>query len=359
LATFQEVIVSRRTTTVLCLLHLIGGLPSHGAEVRTLFQAEVVVSSKDEGARDQDIRRALQLVLGRTISPTALASRGAGAILDKAVNYVLSYEYASRPASDPSSVRIDLLRVNFDQPRLTDALRRKGISAWGEQRPELLLWLAVGDVRRQEWFLPELMPEIDRQLRFAADQKGLPYALPLLDLADQQSLSIEDIRSGADEPIRTASARYEATDALAGRLSRTDDNGWEAVWRLYPANAAPTAWQGQYNSLAEAMQAGFDGAYAKLSERYIPAKPQGETRLELRVTGVSSLAEVSKVANYLGSLSLIKSVEWLRVEPNQAVFRLVARGDRTSLEQAFALGRMLRPAEGDGFRGMNYQLQQQ
>jgi hypothetical protein len=73
------------------------------------------------------------------------------------------------------------------------------------------------------------------------------------------------------------------------------------------------------------------------------------------------LADVSKVANYLSSLSLIKSVEWLRVEPSQAVFRLIARGDQSALAQAFALGKMLRPAEGEtkGFAGMNYQLMQQ
>ena len=349
--------MARCTTAVLCLLCLFGA-PANGAEIRTLYQAEVVTSGTDEGARNQDIRRALQLVLGRIVSPAALASRPAGAILDKAVNYVLSYEYESRPASDSSSAKTELLRVNFDQPRLTDALRQKGINVWGEQRPEILLWLAVGDEQRREWFLPEAMPEIDRQLKLAAEQKGLPYALPLLDLTDQQNLSVEDVWSGADERIRAASARYEAADALAGRISKSAENGWEAVWRLYQPSAAPASWQGRYGSLAEAMQAGFAGAYAKLSERYIP-KVTGETRLQLRVTGISSLADVSKVANYLGSLSLIKSVEWLRVEPSQAVFRLVARGDRTAVEQAFALGKMLQPAEDEGFSGMNYQLQQQ
>jgi hypothetical protein len=204
------------------------------------------------------------------------------------------------------------------------------------------------------------MPDIDRELRQAAERQGLPLALPLLDLTDQQSLSVEDLGSGADDRIRAASARYEAAGVLAGRLSRTPENGWNVVWRFYRPDAASTNWQGRFNNLAEAMQAGFAGAYGKLAERYIP-KTLSETHLELRVTGISSLADVSKVANYLGSLSLIETVEWLRIEPSQAVFRLFVRGDQTALEQAFALGKILRPAEGEtqGFTGMNYQLSAQ
>jgi hypothetical protein len=132
------------------------------------------------------------------------------------------------------------------------------------------------------------------------------------------------------------------------------------LWRFYRPDAAPANWQGRFNSLAEAMQAGFAGAYGKLAEHYIP-KTLSETRVELRVTGITSLADVSTVASYLSSLSLIRTVEWLRIEPTQAVFRLFVRGDRTALEQAFALGKTLRPVEGEtqGFTGMNYQLSAQ
>ncbi|HUL10748.1 MAG TPA: DUF2066 domain-containing protein [Methylococcaceae bacterium] len=344
----------------LLLLFLIGCPSAQAAEIRTLYQAEVTATGNDETARDQDIRRALQLVLGRVISPAALASRASGAILEKAVNYVLSYEYASKPAAENASVKTEVMRVNFDQMRLTEALRQKGVNVWAEQRPTILVWLGVGDDQRQEWFMPEMMPEIDRELRQAAEQEGLPIALPLLDLTDQQSLSVEDLGSGADERIRAASARYEAAGVLAGRLSRSTENGWDVLWRFYRPDAAPANWQGRFNSLAEAMQAGFAGAYGKLAEHYIP-KTLSETRVELRVTGITSLADVSTVASYLSSLSLIRTVEWLRIEPTQAVFRLFVRGDRTALEQAFALGKTLRPVEGEtqGFTGMNYQLSAQ
>lgn len=342
--------------SLLCLMFV---TPVLAGEMRALYEAEVVATGTDETARNQDIRSALQLVLGRVITPAALTSRTAAGMLDSAVNYVLSYRYASRPSADNPAVKTDVLEVTFDQIRLTDILRQKGISVWSEQRPDTLVWLVIGDAQRQEWFTPEQMPEIDRELRQAAIQKGLPLAFPLLDLTDQQGLTVEDLGSGADDRVRAVSARYEAAGVLAGRLIRSEANAWEFSWRFFTGDAAPTNTQGQFPSLGEAMRAGVATAYAKLAERFIP-KTLSTTELQLRVTGISSLDDVSKISNYLGSLSLIKTVEWLSVQPTHAMLRLSVRGDRKALEEAFAVGRMLRPAEDQvsGFSGMNYQLVQ-
>ena len=349
----------RRIAILLLLSFLTVWTPTQAAEIRTLYQAEVVATGKDEVARDQDIRRGLQLVLGRVISPDALASRAAAGILDQSMDYVLAYEYVRKPAPDDASAKTGVLRISFDQTRLGQVLRKNGIRVWSEQRPEILVWLAVGDPQGHELFRPEVMPEIDRELRQAAAQWGLPVALPMLDLTDQQNLSVEDLWSGKEERIQAAASRYETAVVLAGQLARSAENIWEAQWRLYRPDAKPANWQGQFPSLAEAMQAGWGGTYGKLAEAYIP-KTQKATQLELKVTGMSSLADVSRVANYLGSLSLVKTVEWLRVEPTQAVFKLVIRGNRSALQQAFALGKVLRPARVDdqGFSGMNYQLLQ-
>jgi hypothetical protein len=323
------------------------------AEFKGLYRMDVAVQSKDESTRNEDIRRALEFVLKRLVRSDAMQSKAIGAMLEKPDRFVLQYEYISKSTADTP---LDYLRVDFDSPRINDTLRKSNISPWGEQRPEMLVWLSTEDNSEKAIFAADQMPELDRALRAAAEENGLPVTVPLWDLTDQQSLSFEDFETGNGERIRQASARYETEAVLAGRLSHKPDGTWDAVWRLYLRNIEET-WQGNAPDVPAALRSGIAGAYTRLAERFIPRTTR-ETVLELKVVGLSSLDAIDRAAGYVSRLSQVKKLEMMRVDADHALFKLYVLGDRASMEETLALGRVLRPAANEDrqFSGLTYQL---
>lgn len=323
------------------------------AEVKGLYRMEVAAQSKDESARDEDIRKALEQVLKRLVRTDVMPSKTIRSMLEKPDRFVLQYEYETK--SDGNAPR-DYLRVDFDSSRINDALRESNIGSWGEQRPEVLVWLSIEDNAEKSIFAAEQMPEIDRALRAAAEENGLSVTAPLWDLTDQQNLNPDDVDAGREERIRQASARYETDAVLAGRLSHKPEGTWDAAWRLYLQNRDET-WQGNFPDLPEALRSGTAGTYARLAERFIPRTAQ-ETILELKVVGLSSLDAIDRATAYLSRMSQVKKLEWEGVDADSALFKLYILGDRTALEEALALGRVLRPVANDDrqFSGLTCQL---
>lgn len=323
------------------------------AEIKGLYRMDVAVQSKDESTRNEDIRKALEQVLKRLVRTDAMQSKAVRSMLEKPDHFVLQYEYITKSDTDAP---LDYLRVEFDSPRINDTLRKSNISPWGEQRPEVLVWLSIEDNAEKSIFVADQMPEIDRALRAAAEESGLPVTVPLWDLTDQQSLSIEDLETGNGERVKQASARYETDAVLAGRLSHRPEGTWDATWRIYLQNLDET-WQGNFPDLQEALRSGTSGVYSRLAERFIPRTTQ-ETTLELKIVGLSSLDATDRATAYLSRLSQVKRLEWMGVDADHALFKLYVLGDRASLEEALALGRVLRPVANEDrqFSGLTYRL---
>lgn len=323
------------------------------AEIKGLYRMDVAVQSKDESTRNEDIRKALELVLKRLVRTDAMQSKAVRAMLEKPDQFVLQYEYITKPTA---SAPLDYLSVDFDPPRIKNTLREANISPWGEQRPEVLVWLSIEDNAQESMFVADQMPEIDQALRAAAEENGVPVTLPLWDLTDQQGLNLDDLVTGNGERIRQASARYETDAVLAGRLSHRPEGSWDASWRLYLQNMDET-WQGNFPDLSGAFRSGTSGAYTRLAERFIPRTTQ-ETTLELKIVGLSSLDAIDRATAYLSRLPQVEKLEWLGVDADHALFKLSVLGDRKSLEESLALGRVLRPVANEDrhFSGLTYRL---
>lgn len=324
--------------------------PSIGmaAEVKGLYEAEVAVKDQSGEEREAAVKTALNDVLSRLVRPDDSSVKSAlRSLLARANHYVQQYRYRfesdeSAAMDTPATLK---LRVQFDEGALNDALQAKNVALWGKIRPDILVWLALEQVGQRQLVTREGLPEFYSMLQEAAHQKGLPILLPLMDLADQQNLSVNDVWMGFDERILSASARYDAAFVLTGRLEQKAENRWDAEWRLYRSNQSDH-WNGQYGAPQEALLAGLAGAYRRLAARYIPRA--GElTEIRLKVTGISGLSDFARVARYLESVPTIRTVQWLNVSPEEAVFRLSVQGDERLLEDSLALGRILRPAGMD------------
>lgn len=306
-------------------------------EVGGLYDAEVKVAGPTPEERNAAIGKALGEVLGRLLPAGELATNGARKVLDGAAGYVRQYRYVMEGEAERK------LSVQFDPAMLVDALRANGLGVWEASRPELLVWLAMEENGKWEIFSAEAMPEMNTALKQAAARKGLPLLLPLMDLADRRQLSADAVRQSDAERINRASGRYQVDNILAGSLSPVDGGRWQAQWRLVRSDGE-ARWQGEYDTLPEALQDGMNGVYDRLVERHaVKMAAGGASSLDLKVEGIANLAEFSRVSRYLEGLSIVETVTWLKVEEGGASFRVRLKGDAGAFRQVLASGSVLEP----------------
>ncbi len=348
----------RLITSPLLLFVLLAVLPppAPAARLADLYAAEVVVPGRAAADRQAALREALNEVLLRLLGSTDLLQEPAVRKLSgQAQRYVEQYSYRRGQPGQPDAEPPLLLRVRFDGVALTRALRAAGLPVWGQERPDVLVWLAVDDGRRRYLLSEQSQARAAQALRRAARRRGLPLVLPLMDLEDRRQVRFADVWGGFLEPVQQASQRYRAQVLLIGRLHRTASGGWQGRWTLLQAGAGPQGWESRGAGLQQSVEAGLGESAELLALRYaVRAGPSSGASGLLRVSGVETLADYARVQKYLESLSPVEAAQLQRVEGDSAEFGLRLNGARRSLQQVIAIGRVLAPA-GDGRPG-HYRL---
>ena len=244
--------------------------------------------------------------------------------------------------------------VGFSAARVDQALATLEIPAWGTQRPLTLLWIAVDDGAGGRALLPanelgtnvapstgELVTMIRTELAAVADERGLPIALPLLDLQDLNAVHFTDVWGGFDDQVLLGSARYRANAVLIGR-AHPGLLGTEVEWLLLK--------DGERRTLdGTAVRDGLDAvADVYASELGVVG---GATTTRLRVLDVATPADYGRVMSYLETLSALQSVDVESFERGTLNLRVAARGDARVLERVLALGGVLRADASPGNGG--------
>ena len=212
-------------TALLCLLM---ALPLAGAQAATqdLFDAEVAVPNQTSGVRTRATGEALKEVLVRVAGQEAvLQTAPAKQMLKEPDALVQQYRYFNEPGSEPPLLK---LWVRFDGEAIRRALQQQGVTYWGAERPDTLVWLAVEDRGKRYVVSADDGTDVQRQIALAAKQRGLPIVFPLMDLEDQSQVRFSDIWGGFFENVMTASKRYNPQAVLVGRLNRSPSGGWSS-----------------------------------------------------------------------------------------------------------------------------------
>lgn len=308
-------------------------------DAEVLFQAELAVTSKDEPSRDENLRRALTMVLSRVITREAMSSKAVGSMLLHPTVYVDEFEYL--PGTD--NPERDLMRVRFDGEAIQRTLQRSGVGVWTSVRPEFVIWLWMSDQAGRQPVLLHEVPSFERPIALVAAQRNLKWMAPLGDLTDQSNLSASDVETGNLPRIRGATWRYESDFALVGELKRSGDQTWDATWR-FVGPGGTDAWQVRSLELDAALTAGLDGIFDRLVNVYATVG-HSSASLELDVEGISSMQDADRCSAYLRSFPSVIRADWLRAEANRATWRLSVVGRPEVTAQMLSVSRALRPVE--------------
>lgn len=333
--------VRRAATAVLLAAHIAVLPVASAATVPGLYSVTV---PRDPGATDQRaaaLQAAMASLLVRiTGTRTAALDPAAQPLLAAPNQYLMSY--GDLPGG--------LYRVEFRRPPIESALKELGLPVWGPERPLTLLWVAIDDGAGGRMLLganettelgvaptpalSAMLKAVREEITAAAEERGLPIALPLLDLEDMNAVTVPDVLGRFEDRILAASARYRADAVLIGHV-RPGVFGNEVDWLFVNGSERSRLPLG-------AVRNGLDAA----ADRYAAdLATVGDASLtSLTVHNVRSSADYGRVMSYLERQSVLERIDVESFGDGTLTLRVAARGDALVLGRVLALGGVLRPA---------------
>jgi len=350
------------------LLAPIVAAPLQAAVVRDLYEARVTVSEQSPVELKRAAREGLAEVLVRVSGRTDAARQPAlSSALAGADRYLDQYRYDQvvlpAAAVSDSAAALETPQpalqavLRFARPQVEQLLRKAGLPVWGENRPTLLVWLAVDESGSRQLVNEESHPELVQALREQARRRGLLLSFPLLDLDDMAKVTADMAWQMDLLKLGEASSRYRADGLLVGRLAALPDGRQLGTWKL-SAEDLQLSFDGEGATLPAYLAPSIDRVADGLASRYAVAAEAGAGVVTLWLSDVNGFADYTRALNYLSRVSQVKSVVPLQVVPGQLLLRLEIDGTPTQLERALALDNKLQPepatAQHPGTAQMRY-----
>lgn len=315
--------------------------------VEDLYSARVSVPDRSQAALNKAARQGLEQVLVKiTGSRDVVSLPVLKRAVDDAQDLLQQFSYVSgEDGSDP------VVELRFSSETVRGLVIEAGAPLWTANRPQVLVWLVIDGPGGRQLVGAEDYPALVAQLREAFERRGLPLALPILDLEDVITLSPGDAWRQDLADIMQASARYPADQVLAGRVAALSGGRWLGDWLLYDGRSRSD--RPVIADSADAfLAAGVDLVADVVAGRFALTSDLagGASGARLEVNGVSSYADYAAIVDWLESLELVEhaNVEWLRGD--RLTLNLVARTDLQSLRPLIELNDRLLPDTrgGDG-----------
>ena len=319
--------------------------------VAHLYEVEVPVEGQGRKERAYVVREALKEILVRVSGRNEANALAADEILvPRPTRYIQQFRYRKfksneviPKAPDGAKPYTQKLWLRFTEKTIAKLLRGQGFPVWGKTRPATLVWLVVDD-KKQRTLISNSSSHISRAyIEEEATKRGLPFRLPLLDLADQSKIQASDIWGNFEDTILEASLRYQAQAILVGRIYLGYANTWNTRWSLYSAGQRQD-WDGSSSEvLRSAVNEGLSKTAEVLSVRFtqVNVAEEGDSVL-LQIKNVTSLKAYNKVIKYLKGLNIVTQFQMLQVNKDNVIFRINSRRNgRLGVAQALDLGHVL------------------
>ena len=323
-------------------------LASQAAVVTKMYEVSLPVVSQDRDIRRAAFEQAFIEVVVR-VSGNSLASTQLD--ITQAHSYVQQYRYL--PLEKPvqhteAEIALNLpapqytLWVQFNEGSIKKLLRENALPIWGQQRPNVLLWLAVRDGRNRYLLKQQDHSAIKDAVAEETRRRGLPVIWPRMDGEDSRQVGFADIWGGFWDPVRKASERYGVDAIMIGRMD-WNRGSWEVDWSLYLDNKSES-WKLRALDLQLLMASGVDVATDKISSRFsVLENLDNKGNLIVQINGITGVQQNATASRYLSSLAPVKNVFATRVEMDAVRFHIDMTGDKEDLRRIIALGRTLQP----------------
>lgn len=332
-------------------LGLLISLPAMAVQIEGLFESERLVSDQSAEQRTAAVKAGLADVLVRVSGhERTLEHDAVQSLLDRAERYLAQFSYRTNDKAAGSDQPAFLLSMRFDGPSLIKVLSDAQLSVWGSNRPSVLVWLAIQGPNGRFVVNSENNPLLAEVLDAEAKRRGVPILLPLMDLEDEQLVSVSDIWGQFSDRISAASVRYSPDAVYSGRFYRSG-SGWRAYW-LVQIGSQRQAIELQADEVRELFAKSVDALAEVLAEKYaVVVSGASSGDYAFKVVGLKSVEDYAKLNHYLNSLQVVGRVEVARVDETGVAYRVALKGAVEQFLSVLALDSYLEP-DNSGFEGV-------
>jgi len=361
-------------------------------EITDLFELSVDVEDQSISQRKMVTAVALNTILSRISGRSELQVADAlSSQRIKASNFIQRYQYHNE-----TTLKLDLF---FDESSVRALLKKVGLPRWGTNRPDVLLWISIGDSQQHlllgddhlqdlisgEDFIPveenaenlltevpeiqnETLNTIQQQIEIqepidlhqvlldTANLRGLPVILPLMDLEDSLNISVTDVWGRFVQPIQFASARYEADVIVASQILKVTD-GWQSSWILIHKDRT-TAWETTSENIEDALVYGIDSIADQLASQYAVFEDSLlHNELLISVTNISNVEDYANFIKYMDRLTSIHKASAASISDDRFLVRLTLIGEQQSFIQELSLNSKMIVQNNQIFGSMNFNTQ--
>ncbi len=282
---------------------------AYGEKTLDLFTADALVVNQTTEVRQQAAANGLATVLVRLSgSQDVLSHPEIRNALANASRYLYEFSYqstdqtltiagAARPATR--------LLMRFSATPLEQLLQAAQLPVWSSSRPDMLVWTAI-DGDKKAYVAAD--SSMGLALKVAAQGRGLPITMPVLDLQDRSALSLTRLWAMDEGSVRVASRRYDTDAVLAGRFSE-DRSQWTGNFMLLyqgktryltaSGNSQPVV----ANEIINQVTDFFASLFSVTTGSQIGAEP-----VLVQVNNITDFAAYIAVLNYLEKLPLVQTV---------------------------------------------------
>lgn len=283
----------------------------------TTLSVRLPVEDQQAEERERAVRAAMEQVLVRLTGQEGIAqSEAVEPLLRQSGRFMQRYQYEMEDG------RRLVLSMQFDGAAIRKALAARSVASWQQDRPPVLVWLALEQQGRRILVGGEDGTEARALLQAAAAKRGLLLLFPLMDSEDQQRISPADVFGGFGERAVAAGERYGATQMVMGRMYR-EGSGWAARWNS--SGVGDGGWSSSGATQEEVLNAAAAELAERMASRYavLPSADEAERRLRIQVSGVSSLRDFDRLQRHLRSLGGVVTVQPLGLEPDTVILQLL------------------------------------
>jgi hypothetical protein len=300
--------------------------------VASLYDVEIPVVNESAAVRTQAFDQGLDEVFKR--------KSGDSIVMDKlkrppSSRYVkqFSYEPMSSPMENADTnkdgeTQTHRLKIHYNGRLMEKYLLENGFPAWGEYRPDVVVWLVVRDGRNEYVLKGSDQSLLKKATDEAMARRGIPVSWPLYDNKDKKALNVADIRGGFKQPVLKASRRYSRGPVLTGSLI-WNGKQWQSGWSLL-VEGENRHWNLDDVDHKQLINKSIDQAADVLGVFFAvhnAADKQQDVNIRLDIQAVNSIEKYRYVENYLTGLSAVEKVKPFKVDGQNAVFEVSLRSN--------------------------------
>lgn len=311
-------------------------------KVSSIYQAEIPVASQSAQEKNQAVVEGLSRVLVKVSGNSQVVANYPS--LKPAFNHaealVQQFSYKAQ-ASAPKNAAY-LLTVRFDVEAINHLLREAGSPIWGQSRPLILAWLTFESPNHPADLVDSSPSEVQKALKYGAEQRGLPIILPTMDVVDLDQVTVAAVTDKSMATLDKAAKRYAPKAMLIGNMKQSD-TGFDSQWRLV-MGAEQWDWNIAGATLQEVFSDVTNNVADTLVNKYSAVMSEtAQAEIVLKVSDVKQQADLMDLMKYLQHLATVSDVQLTSVTGNDVTLSIRLRGSKQAFIQSLILGKNLEP----------------